>query len=171
MKTLQATYFANIRSILEYGCVIWGGAAKSHVERLERVQHKFLMWMASKSNNIVFSSLSYEHLLQVFEMPTLKARRMQYDIMFLRNVCRGQVDTPYLLSCFSLHVPGRTTRRLSLFETPYARVNAVKTGIFNRLPEMMNSFLRDVPKADVFDMSLCMFKGHVRKYVRAMPLT
>ena len=34
-------------SIREYGCAIWGGAAKSYVERLERVQHKFIMWMAT----------------------------------------------------------------------------------------------------------------------------
>ena len=165
MKTLQVTYFANVRSILEYGCVIWGGAARTHVERLKRVQHKFLIWLASRSNNVVAHSLSYEQLLQTFEMPTLKARRLQYDLVFLRNVYLGQVDSPYLLSCFPLHIPGRATRRLSLFHTPYARVNTVKAGIFNRLSEEMNCFLRQVPAADVFSMSLCSFKACVKKYI------
>ena len=42
-KTLLTTYYANVRSILEYGSVVWAGVAKSHAERVERVQHKF--WM------------------------------------------------------------------------------------------------------------------------------
>ena len=36
-KTLLATYFANVRSILEYSCVVWAGAAKSDTERVDRV--------------------------------------------------------------------------------------------------------------------------------------
>ena len=163
-KTLQATYFANVRSILEYGCVIWGGAAKSHVERLERVQHRFLMWLASRSNTVV-SSLAYEDLLRTFNVPTLKARRQQYDLVFLRNIYRGQVDSPYLLNSFPLHVPSRATRSLSLFQTPYARVNTVKTGLFCRLAEEMNSFTRLVPEVDIFSTTLGSFKNLVKKYV------
>ena len=33
---------SHVRSILEYGSIIWSDAAKSHIVRLERVQHKFL---------------------------------------------------------------------------------------------------------------------------------
>ena len=153
-KTLQSTYYANVRSILEYGCVIWGGAAKSHVERLERVQHKFLMWMATRSRQTVTHSLAYEELMRSFSIPSLKARRLQYDLVFLRNIYRGQVDSPFLLSCFPLHIPGRATRCLSLFQTAYARVNTVKSGIFNRLSEEMNCFLRQVLGVDIFTMSL-----------------
>ena len=36
-----ATYYANVRSILAYGSVVWAGAASSHLDRLERIQHKF----------------------------------------------------------------------------------------------------------------------------------
>ena len=168
-NTLQATYFANVRSILEYGCVVWGGAARTHVERLERVQHKFLMWMASRANNVVTHSLAYAELLQAFDVPTLKARRLQYDLIFLRNIYRGRVDSPYLLRCFPLHIPGRATRRLSLFQAPFGRVNTVRTGIFSRIPEGMNAFLRTVPGVDIFNMSLCSFKTHVKSYVVTAP--
>ena len=166
-KTLLATYCANIRSIMEYGCVIWGGAAKSHVERLERIQHKFLMWMASRTDTAV-SSLAYQDLLRAFELPTLKARRLQYDLLFLRNICRGQIDSPYLLNSFPLHIPGRATRRITLFNVAHARVNTVKTGIFHRLPEEMNCFLRQVPAADVFYSGLCSFKKDVKRYIAHM---
>ena len=40
-RAIVAAYCANVRATLEYCSVIWSGAAKSHTERIERVQHKF----------------------------------------------------------------------------------------------------------------------------------
>ena len=42
---------AHIRSLMEFGSVVWGGAAKTHILRLERIQHKLLMWLATHSNS------------------------------------------------------------------------------------------------------------------------
>ena len=122
------------------------------------------MWMASRSNTAV-SSLAYDELLRTFELPTLKARRLQYDLLFLRNIYQGQVDSPFLLNSFPLHIPGRATRRITLFNVAHARVNAVKTGMFCRLPEEMNNFLRQVPAVDVFNSGSFSFKCEVKKYV------
>ena len=49
-KALLAAYYAKVRSILECGSVVWSGAAKTHLKRLERVQHTFLMWVASRAS-------------------------------------------------------------------------------------------------------------------------
>ena len=35
-------YYSSVRSILEYGSVIWASAADTHTVRVDRVQHKFL---------------------------------------------------------------------------------------------------------------------------------
>ena len=166
-ETLLATNFANVRSILEYGCVIWGGAAKSHVMRLERIQHKFLIWLASRASNVTGRSLEYGELMQTFDVPSLESRRLQYDLMFLRNVLRGDIDSPYLLRCFSLHVPARTTRNLSLFYAAYARINTVKFGMFCRIPMSANVFLRKCPTVDIFTFSPFCFKSHIKRYNRA----
>ena len=127
------------------------------------------MWMASRVSNVRTVSLAYHELLSAFCMTTLKARRTQYDLIFLRNVYRGDVDAPFLLSSYPLHVPVRITRRPSLFQQSYARVNTVKAGMFNRIPEEMNAFLHKVPAADVFAMSLCSFKVHVKRYIMEVP--
>ena len=50
-----ATYHANVRSLLEYCSVIWNGAAKTHTDRIERIQHKFLIWLSVHSNVSTFS--------------------------------------------------------------------------------------------------------------------
>jgi len=38
-----AAYKAHVRSVMEYGSLTWSGAAVTHLRRLERLQHRFLM--------------------------------------------------------------------------------------------------------------------------------
>ena len=126
---LLAAYFSNVRSILEYCGVIWAGAADSHTVRVDRVQHKFLIWLLTHTSGQT-SSLSYRDLLHHFHLPSLKARRVQHDLLFLRNVLQARYDSSLLLRSFSLHVPARSTRTPTLFTVPRARVNTVMCGYF-----------------------------------------
>ena len=50
-KALLVAYYSSVRSILEFATVIWAGAADSHTVRVERVQHKFLMWLSRHSSS------------------------------------------------------------------------------------------------------------------------
>ena len=165
---LLAAYFANVRSILEYCSVIWAGAAESHTVRVDRVQHKFLSWLLYHTSGRA-SSLSYQDLLHHFNLPSLAARRVQHDLIFLRNVVLTKYDSPSLLHSFSLHVPARSTRTHPLFAVPRARVNTVKSGVFCRAPREMNEFLGDAKvSADLFADSVHVFRSRVQFYVRAM---
>ena len=58
---LLAANFSSVRSTLEYASVIWAGAADSHTVRVDRVQHKFLMWLSHHSSP-GSTSLSYPDL-------------------------------------------------------------------------------------------------------------
>ena len=160
-KTLLVTYFANIRSILEYSCVVWAGAAKSHTERVDRVQHKFLMWLNSHTS-VSCPSISYKSLLNHFGIPSLSARRVQYDILFLRNVFSGRLQSTYLLSCFPLHVPPRSTRSQRLLAERPWRVATVRDGLLRRIPRNANAFL-SANDVDFFSDSFSTFKARVVK--------
>ena len=81
-KTMLCTYYAHVRSIIEYGCVIWAGADASHLKWLERVQHKFLMWLACYSDRRS-DDLDYLALLSHFKVRSIKSRFIQYDIVFI----------------------------------------------------------------------------------------
>ena len=48
-----AAYKAHVRSVVEYGCLIWSGAAVTHMRRLERLQHRFLTWLNAKTRPMV----------------------------------------------------------------------------------------------------------------------
>ena len=139
-KPIIGTFCANVRSILEFGSVVWGGAAATHMNRVERIQHKFLMWLCARSrvNNV---TLEYGDLLQCFGLCTLAARREQHDVMFIRNIHRQAIDSSFLLSQFPLAAPGRLLRNRNTSQVPRARVNTVKNGLFARIPELSNRSL------------------------------
>ena len=64
-RAVLCAYHAHVRSILEYGSVIWGGAAVTHLARLERLQHRFLMWLGAKTHERC--SMDYAALSRHFQ--------------------------------------------------------------------------------------------------------
>ena len=167
-SALLCAYFSNVRSILEYGSVIWAGAADTHTVRIDRVQHKFLMWLLMNTSSGTATSLAYDALLRHFQLPSLSSRRAQHDLMFLRNLFNSRHDSGHLLSCFSLHAPTRSIRTQRLFYEFCPRVNTVKRGLFLRVPHLANLFLRSVPEADFFADATGTFKSHVLKYISSV---
>lgn len=150
-----AAFNSNVRPILEYCSVIWAGAAKTHLVRVERVQHRFLMWLASHTDPHC-PSLEYHRLLQFYDVRSLRARRAQSDVMFLVKLFKGLISSSHLLTCFSLHVPSRSTRvaAVTLFNVPRGRVNATQSSMFVRAPRLVNEFVSCCPSSDIFHDSL-----------------
>ena len=159
-KTMLCTYYAHVRSILEFGCVVWAGAAVSHLKRLERVQHKFLMWLARYSDKRT-DNLDYSFLLLHFNVRSMKSRFVQYDLMFLYHIHHARLDSAVLLGAFGLSVPGRATRNHVLWHVPRARVNTVQRSLFARVPSTCNSFLHRDSAVDIFTCTSYSFKTHV----------
>ena len=144
-------YKAHVRSVLEYGSVIWSGAAVTHLRRLERLQHRFMMWLGS-STQTSCPPLDYESLLKLFNCASVKSRLTQSDIMFARSVFSGRLDCADLVGMFPLSVPGRRTRRPELFHVPHrgGRVDSVRRGFLVRLPQLLNSLTQNKPQVDLF---------------------
>lgn len=157
-KALRTAYFAHVRSLLEYGSVAWAGAAATHMKRLERVQYKFLIWLASRSNRPT-NNLDYEHLLAHFHIPSIKSRFHQHDLMFLFKIFRGQIDCPELVAHFPLSAPSRRVRNAQLWHIPFARVNTVKNSMFRRIPATCNALLTSDSATDFFTSTLVSFRA------------
>ena len=163
-SVIRSTYYANVRSILEFGSVVWGGIAQSHMLRLERVQEKFLVWLSARCR-VLGVSFEYQDLVEHFKMTTLKARFEQHDIMFIRNVHRHKICSSFLLDKFPLSVPVRQLRNQCLFANSLARVNTVKSCVFNRAPTACSTFLDLNRNVDIWQDSESQFKRHVVAYV------
>ena len=144
-----AAYNANVRSILEYGSVIWAGAADTHLLRLERVQHKFLAFLAGTRRDR-FNLSNYDELCLSYRMNKLVKRRMALDLSFMHGVLTGRVDSVLLVSNFSLRIPARTTRNADVLFVPSCRIDASMSALYSRLPRVFNAFLRAHPSFDLF---------------------
>ena len=165
---LIAAFNAHVRSILEFGSVIWSGAAKSHAVRLDRVQHKFLVWLAVNSNS-PSASHDYGHLLNHFKVLRISARLAQHDFMFLHGVFGGRIDSADVRAMFGLAVPARPTRSRPILYVPMARVETIRNGMFCRLPRRANNLYNVTPSADLFG-NRGSFKRCVSVYVRQTAL-
>ena len=144
-----AAYKAHVRSVMEYGCVIWSGAAVSHLRRLERLQHRFLMWLGARTQ-AKCPSLEYATLLKLFGCESVRSRFTRCDINFMRSVFSGRLDCPDIVAMFSVSAPCRRTRRPELFHVPRGRVDSVRRGFLARLPQQVNSLVNSSPDADFF---------------------
>ena len=162
-RALRTAYFAHVRSILEYGSVIWAGAAVTHLKRMERVQHTFLIWLASCSNHPT-NRLDYEHLLTHFQIPSIKSRLHQHDLLFLYKIFHGQIDCPELVAYFPLSAPSRRIRKVKLWHIPFARVNTIKNSMFIRIPTSCNALLTSDSSVDFFASTLASFKSAVASF-------
>ena len=125
-RAVLCAYKAHVLSVIEYGGVIWSGAAKTHMVRFERLQHRFLMWLGARCSTRC--PMDYQSLLEHFRCSSVRSRMAQIDVMFLRSVLGGRVDCPNAVSMFSLAVPSRRTRNARLFHVPFGRVETVKMG-------------------------------------------
>ena len=166
MSFQRRASYAHVRSVLEYCSVIWTGAAKSHTVRLERVQHKFLTWLNRRvPPATACQNLDYAALLQHYRISALSSRRVQHDILFIRNVFRQRIDSVFLLRSFTLSAPVRIGRQLSLFHVPHARVCTIRDGLFTRAPRLTNEYLRANPTSDLFYDSFSTVRTSVISYV------
>ena len=109
---------------------------------------------------------SYSDLLNHFKMRSLKSRRVQHDLMFVRNVLNGRIDSSFLLGSFSLATPARATRNPVLLHVPLGRVNTVRDGLFIRIPRAVNAFLKDCAPVDMFHDSYYSYRAHAVKHTR-----
>lgn len=163
-RPILSTYFANVRSSLEYCSVVWSGAARTHLQRIERVQEKFLVWLSARCR-VTGVPLSYRDLAVYFKVDTIAARYEQHDIMFIRNIHRHKICSPFLLEKFPISVPARQLRTQSLFAVSFARVNTVRSCTFNRIPNACNAFLDANRDMDIWGSGMTEFKARVKQYV------
>ena len=166
-KSILTAFYGNVRALLEYCCVIWGGAAKSHLDRIERVQIRFLRWRYYYVNRRGAPSyIYYSRLLQAFVVTHLEKRRHQYDIVFVEKLYKGVLDSPLLLSRFPLYAAPITTRRIEgargVINVPFARVDTVKGALFVRAATIINNFMFDNTDVDLFHDSMGEFRAKVR---------
>ena len=154
---IKSIYIALVRSILEYCSVVWSPHQKSSIDRIERVQRKFIKFLCFKEG-MEYNADNYLNLCSHFKLSPLFIRRQVLDLCFIHKCVNYITDCPDINSSFTFFVPPRRLRSSDLFRIPNHRVNLSKYCFSSRAMSLLNSVYRfDI---DLFT-SLSAFKTQV----------
>ena len=143
-------------SKLEYCSLIWSPTAQCTIDKIERVQKKFLNFVCFQCN-INCSSLSYAEKCQYFNVQTLSSRRNLSEAIFINKVFNSKIDCAPILQDLSFYVPSRRLRQRDLFLNR-SRLNIRKFSPLSRAKAQIND-----SELDVFD-NVVSFKRKARSF-------
>ncbi|XP_060836257.1 uncharacterized protein LOC132918915 [Rhopalosiphum padi] len=130
-KCLSVLYNSHIRSLLEYGVVVWSLYTKSNTQRLDRVQNRFLSF-AGHSLNVTHPPHDYSKIKDLFKFKSLSER------CFIQSLIDGKIDAPRLLERLqSIRIPVNT-RNKDFFYIRLGRSNFTKNAPLTRMMSIFN---------------------------------
>lgn len=136
-KTLRALYISLVRPNLEYCSSLWSPFYNNHITLLERVQRKFLRYLAFREN-ITIDNHDYSGILEISKLNTLKHRREVADVLFLHKLLHNKINCPELLSYVNLKVQRLGIRHRLLFAPVQYTTNIGTNCPLNRCMRLAN---------------------------------
>jgi len=136
-SSLKTLYCSFVRSVLEYGIIIWDPCTFDGSSQLEIVQRKFLKFAAS-ALPIECAPHEYQPVLQCLHLSTLYDRREQANLKFLSKLINGEVDSPALLSKLHFRVPSFFSRYSFPFRIPFSRSSYLSNRPIVRMMKLAN---------------------------------
>lgn len=156
INCFKNVYCSLVRSVLEYSSSVWSPFYKCHIDNIERVQKKFLRFIAFKLK-IPSQDIVYFEILKLLNIPTLENRREILDLFFLFKVVNGLIDSPQLLEKVDFRIPKRNTRCKDIFYLKCHNTNYCHNKPIQRLINTGNK-----AQIDFFSTSLSTFKKKVK---------
>lgn len=154
--TYKVLYSSYVRSLLEFGSVIWNPQYQVHKDRLERIQKIFLKSLCYRTGSFFETSTeSARH----FNILSLNNRRIYLDVIFYYKILTNIINCPNLLQNILFKIPYPSIRPRELFHVSFARTNYTQNTFFRRVPKYYNNYLKDI---DPFQHSIRPFKKLVK---------
>ena len=118
-STIRYLYNSLVLPHLEYASVIWAPRWSKYRGQLERVQHRFLRYLAFKAGQpLAWFDHDYGPIMSRFGVRSLEHRRRVSDLSFLYRILNGLIDNPDVIALVNFNVPARCTRHTPLFRSP-----------------------------------------------------
>ena len=88
----KSLYCSVVRPLINHACVVWSPYYNIYMNKLESVQKQFLLFALRNLGWRSYNLPKYEHRLLLLDMCSLKLRRDIYDIMFIFDLLRNNID-------------------------------------------------------------------------------
>lgn len=156
--TYKILYNSYVRSNLEFACSIWNPHFNNHINRLERVQKKFVKALEFRTGN---TYISYYNSLKRHNVQSLVDRRNCVDSVLLCKLLQGHLDVPLLLSKIYFRVPRRRERackKRDLFYITRCKTAYANNTFTRRACRLFNDNIK-LKDFDLFSDKLYKLKG------------
>ena len=161
IATLSTLYVSNVRSILEYGCLIWSPYYRTHEGRIESVQIKFINFIKSRLPSFVRQDIALCRDYLGFSL--LKRRREFFALCFMYKLFNNLIDSQDILGNIQLYVPQYPTRNMPVFKIASAKTNYALNCPLNAICHACNKY---GDKLDFFSgKSYASFKFQARRLI------
>ena len=113
---VKVLYNSYIRSKLEYCSSVWYPSTQQSINKIERVQKRFVKFLCYRSN-VPYHNHNYKDLCNLFRLAPLQRRREVADHLLFYKFLHNRVQASDLLSNLCLNAPVRRTRHTNVFAT------------------------------------------------------
>jgi len=138
INSIKLLYCTLVRPHLAYGSCIWSPHYNNLIQIIEQVQHKFLRYIAFKSN--IPLPIVYEEFESEIHLLSLQTRRRHRDLTVFYDILHSRNSCPDLLHQIGLHVPGRLTRQLSSFNLLSHKTNYGCNSFVTRVSKLAKNY-------------------------------
>ena len=126
-ETINSLFYSLVRSRLEYASVIWQPYYQVHIDKIEKIQSRYLRFLSFKIDGYYPPfTVSRTSLLTRFVFSTLEHRRFYFSLAFLFKLLNNIIICPDLLAKINIYVPPISTREPQTFYLPRNRTNVLK---------------------------------------------
>ncbi|KAL1446994.1 hypothetical protein WDU94_005537, partial [Cyamophila willieti] len=153
MDAIILLYKALVRSILEYGSVVWCPQTQVDKKRIENIQKKFIRYLFYKINGFYPKYphyIPYNLLIENVPIESVETRFKQNQVTLLKKLFKNQIDSPYIVSNINIQVPKQRFRpniMSNFFKLPNSRNNHYLKSPLNHAMHRYNELN---PRPDLF---------------------
>lgn len=160
LQSVITLYVAYVRSILEYSSVIWNPLYHKYIDKIERVQKKFINCLTYRYCR---HRLSYCYELNVihYNLMTLRSRRILFDVCFIFKVLNNLIDSHYCLENIYLNCSPHQPRKRRIFYINAYNTNYMLNSPLIRCTSTCNSIISG-SDFDIFSVNYIYFKKQVK---------
>lgn len=158
-NSIVSLFVSYVRSILEYGSVIWSPWYDIHRDRIEAVQVKFLKYLRFRMHRAGIIS-DIHNIRRQYGLYNLNERRNYLDMCFLYKIMNSLIISPDILGSIDFFIPTVHLRRHPLIFSRTCSTRHSQNMPLNRLVALCNNFHNNV---DFVGNSLSSFKRKLRE--------
>jgi len=129
-----------VRSKLEYASIIWTPYYKQFINKIERIQNKFLRYLYYKifRINSYQERVSYNTLLKIFGISSLATRHELLQLTFLYKLVNGIIDSSECLKLLNFNTKAVNLRSRLLFNCNRSKTIAHSNSPVTRMCQLFN---------------------------------